>query len=103
MRRLELVGWIAVAVVLCGLAIPWFLWGDATIVAGLPVWLWWHIGWMGLASVVFYLFTQRAWGIGIETGGEGDSSAEDSNDGDGRNGQNRRNTPSRSAAAGDRS
>ncbi len=69
MRRLELVGWTAVAIVLCALAIPWFLWGDATTVAGLPLWLWWHVGWMGLASVVFWVFTQRAWGIGIETEG----------------------------------
>ncbi|WP_436345795.1 DUF3311 domain-containing protein [Natronorubrum sp. FCH18a] len=76
MRRLPLVGWIAVAVVLSALAIPWFLWGDATIVAGLPLWLWWHIGWMGTASVAFYLFTQRAWGIGIETG-PGDSNGAD--------------------------
>ncbi len=67
--RLELAGWIAVAVVLCALAIPWFLWETGTVVAGLPVWLWWHIGWMGFAAVVFWLFARRAWGIGIETGG----------------------------------
>ncbi|WP_226480525.1 DUF3311 domain-containing protein [Natrinema amylolyticum] len=66
MRRNELGLWIVVGLVLAGLAIPWFLWGSATVVAGLPVWLWWHIGWMGTASVVFWLFTQRAWGIGIE-------------------------------------
>ncbi|PGF16511.1 hypothetical protein CP556_10535 [Natrinema sp. CBA1119] len=70
MRRTELGIWIAVAVVLAGLAVPWFLWGSATVVAGLPVWLWWHVGWMGLASVVFWVFTQRAWGIGIETTGD---------------------------------
>ena len=66
MRRLELAGWIAVAVVLCALAIPWFLWGTAATVAGLPVWLWWHVGWMLLASLVFRYFAQHAWGIGIE-------------------------------------
>ena len=68
MRRLELAGWIAVAVVLSALSVPWFLWGDATVVAGLPLWLWWHVGWMILASAVFWAFAQRAWGIGIETG-----------------------------------
>ncbi len=67
MRRLELVGWITVAIILSGLAIPWFLWGSSTTVAGLPLWLWWHIGWMGLTAVIFHLFAQRAWGIGIET------------------------------------
>ncbi|MXV64479.1 DUF3311 domain-containing protein [Natronorubrum sp. JWXQ-INN-674] len=75
MRRLELAGWIVVAIVVSGLAIPWFLWGDATLVAGLPLWLWWHIGWMGLTSIVFWLFARRAWGIGIETN-SGDSSPE---------------------------
>jgi len=60
--------WIVVGLVLSGLAIPWFLWGDDTVLAGLPVWLWWHIGWMMLASVVFYVFTQRAWGVGVERG-----------------------------------
>ncbi|MEY7848704.1 DUF3311 domain-containing protein [Natrarchaeobius sp. A-rgal3] len=72
MRRRELWGWIAVAVVLSALAIPWFLWGDDTLVAGVPLWLWWHVGWMGLTSIVFWLFAQRAWGIGIESGSVSD-------------------------------
>lgn len=67
MRRFELWGWLAIAIVLSALTIPWFLWGNATIVAGLPLWLWWHVGWMLLASIVFWLFAKRAWGIGIET------------------------------------
>ena len=66
MKRLEQWGWLAVAFVLCALAIPWFLWGDATVVAGLPLWLWWHVGWMVLASAVFWAFARRAWGVGIE-------------------------------------
>ncbi|THE64562.1 DUF3311 domain-containing protein [Salinadaptatus halalkaliphilus] len=70
MRRLEVWGWLVVGVVLSALAIPWFLWGDAMTVVGVPLWLWWHVGWMGLASVVFWLFAQRAWGIGIETTGD---------------------------------
>ena len=76
MDRLELAGWVAVAVVLSALAIPWFLWNDATIVAGLPLWLWWHVGWMGLVSIVFWVFARRAWGIGIETGPGSDDSSE---------------------------
>jgi dolichol kinase len=60
--------WGVVALVLIGLAIPWFLWRDANVAFGLPVWLWWHVGWMALAAVVFGLFANRAWGIGIEEG-----------------------------------
>ncbi|WP_049892623.1 DUF3311 domain-containing protein [Natronococcus jeotgali] len=72
MARLVLWGWIVVAIGLCALTVPWFLWGDATVVAGIPLWLWWHVGWMGLAALVFRLFARRAWGLGIESG-EGSS------------------------------
>lgn len=61
----ERVGWIGALAALPVFAIPWFLWGNDLVVAGLPVWLWWHIGWMILASIVFWLFTKRAWGLGI--------------------------------------
>jgi hypothetical protein len=65
--RLERVGWVVVLGLLAVFAIPWFLWGTDQLLFGLPVWLWWHIGWMVLASAVFWLFTTRAWGIGITT------------------------------------
>lgn len=58
--------WIGVFAVLITFAIPWSLWGSSRVIAGLPVWLWWHIGWMGLASLVFWLFSRRAWGLWIE-------------------------------------
>ncbi len=58
-------GWAAVMGVLVLLAIPWFLWGIDRVVFGLPVWLWWHVGWMALASLVFRLFTQQGWGVWI--------------------------------------
>ena len=51
-------------------AVPWFLWRDSTVVAGLPLWLWWHVGWMVLASGAFSLFARRAWGLGIESPSE---------------------------------
>jgi hypothetical protein len=54
--------WIPVFGLLVVFAIPWFLWRDATTVVGLPVWLWWHIGWMLVASAAFALFTRSgAW------------------------------------------
>jgi hypothetical protein len=72
-RRTEALLWTGVALTLATFAIPWFLWGSSVVVAGLPVWVWWHIGWLGLTSLVFYVFTQRAWGLGIERrGGEVD-------------------------------
>jgi hypothetical protein len=63
--RRERYGWVIVMAVLIALAIPWFLWGNSRVVYGLPVWLWWHIGWMVLAALVFWAFATRAWGIGV--------------------------------------
>jgi hypothetical protein len=67
-RSSEAVLWGIVTVVLVVFAVPWFLWGNDAVLAGLPVWLWWHIGWMALASVVFAVFTQRGWGLGVTRG-----------------------------------
>lgn len=61
----ERYGWAVLMAVLLAFAIPWFLWGNSQVIYGLPVWLWWHIGWMIAASVVFWVFTKRAWGLGI--------------------------------------
>lgn len=55
--------WLAVFLGLVVFAIPWFSWGDSTVVAGLPAWLWYHIGWLALTALVFYVFSQRAWGV----------------------------------------
>jgi hypothetical protein len=52
---------MSVFVVLITFSIPWFLWGSAAVVAGLPVWLWWHIGWLGVTAVVFALFSRTEW------------------------------------------
>jgi len=67
-RSVEAVLWGIVAVILVAFAIPWFLWGSDLVVAGLPVWLWWHIGWLALASVAFAAFTRRSWGLGVRGG-----------------------------------
>ncbi|GAB3020014.1 DUF3311 domain-containing protein [Natronobiforma cellulositropha] len=82
-RRRELVGWATVGVVLCALAIPWFLWGSSTVVFGLPLWLWWHVGWMVLASAVFWLFARRAWGLGVETADSSERASATASVGDG--------------------
>ena len=60
--------WIPTFAVLVAFAVPWFLWGNATIVAGLPIWLWWHIGWLVLCTALFYVFTRGAWerGMGLD-------------------------------------
>lgn len=62
----ETYGWVVVAAVLVALAVPWFLWRSNVVLAGLPVWLWWHVGWMVLAAFAFRTFARRAWGLGIE-------------------------------------
>lgn len=62
----ERIAWIVVFTVLVALAIPWFRWGEGTVVAGLPDWIWWHIVWMIVAAAVFYVFADRAWGVWIE-------------------------------------
>jgi hypothetical protein len=67
MSRTATVLWGIVALGLVAFAIPWFLWGAGTVLYGLPVWVWWHVGWMALTAVVFGLFADRAWGLGIES------------------------------------
>ncbi|ACV47657.1 hypothetical protein Hmuk_1542 [Halomicrobium mukohataei DSM 12286] len=64
--RFEALGWALAALAVAALAVPWFLWRDSTVAAGLPLWVWWHVGWMGLASVAFYAFTRYGWGVGVE-------------------------------------
>ncbi len=66
MQWLERIGWWVGTALFCLFGIPWFLWGDSTVVLGLPLWIWWHIGWLLLASVLFWLFAQRYWGLGVE-------------------------------------
>jgi hypothetical protein len=69
MTRTEGIVWAIVFAALAALAIPWFMWRVDATVAGLPVWLWWHVGWMVLASVGFYAFGRFGWGVWVETGG----------------------------------
>lgn len=69
--RVERYAWGAVFAALVVFSIPWFLWGDDTVSYGLPVWLWWHVGWMAIAAVAFRAFTKRAWGLGLGEVGDG--------------------------------
>ena len=63
------IGWGIVFVALAALGIPWFLWGTDRVVAGLPVWLWWHVGWMLLTAAAFWLFARTSWGLWADPGG----------------------------------
>ncbi|WP_436929178.1 DUF3311 domain-containing protein [Halosimplex halobium] len=65
-ERTRVVGWAAVAVALAALAVPWFMWGADGVVAGLPVWVAYHVGWLCLVAVALWVFTRRAWGLGVE-------------------------------------
>jgi len=62
----RLLVWTAVTAVVVVLSVPWLMWGSDTVVGGLPVWVWWHVGWLGLTTIVLWVFTRRAWGLGIE-------------------------------------
>lgn len=66
--RIRTVGWLLTATVLVVFSVPWFWWGDSRTAAGVPLWLWWHIGWMGVATVVFYVFANTDWDryMGVE-------------------------------------
>ncbi|WP_418286523.1 DUF3311 domain-containing protein [Halorubrum sp. DTA46] len=60
--------WIPIFAVLVAFAVPWPLWGVDRVVAGLPVWIWWHIAWLCLCTVLFSRFVRNgAWerGMGI--------------------------------------
>ncbi|MFD1569481.1 hypothetical protein [Halorubrum laminariae] len=58
--------WIPVFAVLVAFAVPWPLWGVDLIVAGLPVWIWWHIAWLGLCALLFARFVRSgAWERGM--------------------------------------
>jgi len=65
-EQMRLIGWSVAAVSLAALSVPWFLWETDTVAAGLPVWIWWHVGWLCLTAVVFWVFTRTAWGLGVE-------------------------------------
>ncbi|WP_460560114.1 DUF3311 domain-containing protein [Halorubrum pallidum] len=75
--------WIPTFAVLVAFAVPWPLWGIDLTVAGLPVWIWWHIGWLGLCTVLFTRFVRSgAWERGMgrrtasnATAGRGDGRA----------------------------
>ena len=61
--------WIPVFAVLVAFAIPWPLWGVDLVVAGLPVWIWWHVGWLVLCTLLFARFVASGtWerGMGID-------------------------------------
>ena len=64
--------WIPAFAVLVAFAVPWPLWGVDRVVAGLPVWIWWHVAWLGLCTALFSLFVRSgAWerGMGQRPGG----------------------------------
>lgn len=63
--RVEQYAWAAVFTVLVVFSVPWFLWGDASVALGLPIWIWWHVAWMVLAAIAFWTFSKRAWGLGL--------------------------------------
>ena len=69
--------WIPTFAVLVAFAVPWPLWGVDRVVAGLPVWIWWHVAWLGLCTVLFSLFARSgAWERGMGRRPESGSGSE---------------------------
>jgi hypothetical protein len=60
--------WAASFLLLLAFAVPWFLWRNDALFAGLPVWLWWHVAWMLVTAAVFAAFARRDWGLFVEVG-----------------------------------
>ncbi|MFB6094118.1 MAG: DUF3311 domain-containing protein [Halanaeroarchaeum sp.] len=60
------IGWGVVFALLASLSIPWFLWGSSRVVWGLPIWIWYHVGWMALTSATFAVFARTDWGRFVE-------------------------------------
>ncbi|GAA0510380.1 MULTISPECIES: hypothetical protein [Halorubrum] len=82
MRRSRDLLWIPTFALLVAFAVPWPLWGSDRVVAGLPAWIWWHVGWLGLCALAFRAFVRSgAWerGMGIdaaERAGEADATVD---------------------------
>ena len=58
--------WIPTFAVLVAFAVPWPLWGVDLVIAGLPVWIWWHVAWLGLCTVLVRRFVRSgAWERGM--------------------------------------
>ncbi|WP_281193846.1 hypothetical protein [Halorubrum sp. F4] len=75
-RRSRDLVWVPTFAVLVAFAIPWPLWGVDRVVVGLPVWIWWHVGWLGLCALAFRAFVrsgawERGMGLDAEKGNDG--------------------------------
>jgi Protein of unknown function (DUF3311). len=60
-RRWHQVRWLLIGVVLAAAAVPWWLWQAPLRWGPLPGYVWYHIGWMGLVTLVFIHFARRWW------------------------------------------
>ena len=71
--------WIPTFAILVAFAVPWPLWGVDRVAAGLPVWIWWHVAWLGLCAGLFALFARSgAWERGMGRRAGTDAVAADS-------------------------
>ncbi|RLE14708.1 hypothetical protein DRJ04_01850 [Candidatus Aerophobetes bacterium] len=54
--------WIVVFFITMVMGIPWFFWGSSSCFIGIPVWVWYHIGWLLFLIFLFWLFVKTYWG-----------------------------------------
>lgn len=53
--------WVAIFLVTMVMGVPWFLWRSSRLFMGIPVWVWYHIGWLLFLVFLFWLFVRTYW------------------------------------------
>ena len=53
--------WVVVFFITTVMGVPWFLWGSSLLFIGIPLWVWYHVGWLLFAVFLFWLFVKTYW------------------------------------------
>jgi len=53
--------WAIALFIIMVMGVPWFLWGSSFLFLGIPVWVWYHVGWLFLVTIIFWIFVRTFW------------------------------------------
>jgi hypothetical protein len=53
--------WIVIFFITMVMGVPWFFWGSARLFMGIPLWVWYHTGWLLFLIFLFWLFVKTYW------------------------------------------